>query len=271
MLAPRSRSNCTSPQVNWHVSGSGEPLILISGWTASGLLWPTAWLRKLERRFRVIRIDNRGTGWSRNAQTPFSIADMAHDVRAVMGACGVEQATVLGLSMGGMIAQELAIRHPGTVRGLVLVGTRPPTPAHIPSDYSQLFGGLNPPPAGLKLSEYFRRMWGDLCAPGFAAENPDVLDEIVARIMRRPTPRSGVLHQLRAAGGWHRPDRLANLDVPTTVVHGDCDPLMPVGNGMRLAKLIPGAQYLELPGIGHLPPFEAGAELESILEASLDE
>lgn len=264
-MVMRRRKSLT-PETNWHEAGTGESLLLINGWTASGLLWPSGWLRRLEQRFRVIRVDNRGTVWSRTATTPFSIADMADDARAVLGVCQVENATVLGLSMGGMIAQELAIRHPGVVRELILVGTRPPTPAQIASDYSKLFGGLNAPNADQSLAEYFRRTWGDLCAPGFTVENPAVLDELVEQIMRRPTPRYGVLHQLRAVGGWHGPGRLARLKVPTTVVHGDSDPLMPVGNGMRLANLIPGARYVELAGIGHLVPYEAAEELANILE-----
>ena len=113
------------PVVNFHSSGSGDALLLLNGWTASGLLWPDRWLRDLEARFRVIRIDNRGSGWSRSAPTPYDIGDLADDAAAVLRGLGVESATVLGLSMGGAIAQELALRYPRLVSALVLVGTRP--------------------------------------------------------------------------------------------------------------------------------------------------
>ena len=71
---------------------------------------------------------------------------------------------------------------------------------------------------------------------------------------------------MTAIAAWHGPRRLAAIACPTTVVHGDADPLMPVGNGMRLARLIPGARYVELAGVGHLPPLEAGDALADVME-----
>lgn len=262
----RVAGSARPPVVQWHARGNGEPLLLLNGWTASGLLWPAAWLRGLERRFRVIRIDNRGTGWSRGASAPFTIADMADDAAAVLRACGTGTAAVLGLSMGGMIAQELAVRHPGLVSRLILVGTRPPTPAQIPSDPAKVAIATRPPRPDETLGAYFRSTWSAFAAPGFAEAHPEVMDELVSHILRRPTPRAGVRNQLRAIGAWHAPERLTRLAVPTVVVHGERDPLMPVGNGMRLARLIPDAGYRELPGVGHLVPYEAGDELTRILE-----
>jgi 3-oxoadipate enol-lactonase len=100
------------PAVHWRTSGRGPALVLLNGWSASGLAWPRSWIRRLGASFRVIRVDNRGSGWSRHAPTPFTMADLADDVADVLDAEGVERATVLGLSMGGMIAQELALRAP---------------------------------------------------------------------------------------------------------------------------------------------------------------
>lgn len=255
----------TRAEVNWHVGGSGEPLLLLNGWTASGVLWPSAWLRRLEQRYLVIRVDNRGTGWSRNAPSPFTIAHLASDARSVLRSCRLRSATVLGFSMGGLIAQELALRHPDVVSGLVLVATRPPTPAHVPADRSTLAAAMQPPAPGQELADHLRITWSRLTAPGFAEENPAVMDELVAQIVRRPTPHACVLAQVRAIAGWHGPHRCGRIAVPTVVVHGTRDPLMPVGNGMRLARLIPQAQYVELPGVGHLVAHEAGDDLLDVL------
>jgi len=85
-------------------------------------------------------------------------------------------------------------------------------------------------------------------------------------VLARPTPKAGTFRQMGAIAAWHRPRRVAGIDCPTTVVHGDVDPLMPVGNGMRLARLIPGARYVELAGVGHLPPLEAGDALADVVE-----
>ena len=249
------------PPVFWHEAGEGAPVLLLNGWTASGLLWPGSWLQRLQAEHRVLRIDNRGTGWSRTAPAPFTIADMADDAAAVLRAAGAEPATVMGLSMGGMIAQELAIRHPSLVRRLVLVGTRPPAPAHIPAapqvlerELGQL---LQTPQRGEPLGDYFRTVWAPQSAPGFADRNPVLFEELAGQILERVTPRPAVINQLRAISAWSGARRLQSITAETTVVHGVLDELAPVGNGMRLAQFIPGARYVELPGVGHLVPLEA--------------
>lgn len=251
--------------VNWHEGGAGPALLLLNGWTASGLVWPTEWVSALERRFRVIRIDNRGTGWSRSAPAPYTLADLADDACDVLRACGVDQAVVLGNSMGGMIAQELALRHPDRVSRLVLVSTAPPIPAQIAPDPAPFLAALAPPAPGQDLRLHFRNVWSEYTTPSFAAAHPEVFDEIAEQVVRRVTPRLRVLDQLRAVRSWRDSDRLRRLEVPTTVVHGDQDPLMPVGNGMRLARLIAGAEYVELEGAGHLLTHEAGPELLRIV------
>ncbi|RNL62847.1 alpha/beta hydrolase [Nocardioides marmoriginsengisoli] len=253
--------------VHWREGGHGEPLLLLNGWTASGLAWPADWIRGLEKSFRVIRIDNRGAGWSRLAPAPFTMAQLADDAHGVLQECGVKRATVMGLSMGGMIAQELALRHPDAVGRLFLVGTRPPTPAHISSDLPVLLKALRPPERGQPLDEYFTRMWAGFAAPGFAAANPEVMSELVKSILDRTTPRAGVLAQSRAIFAWHNAGRLATIQHPTVVVHGSRDPLIPVGNGMRLSRLIKNASYVEVPGAGHLLPYEAPDLVADLLQS----
>jgi len=254
--------------VNWCEGGAGPALVLLNGWTASGLVWPTAWVSALEKRFRVIRIDNRGTGWSRSAPAPYTLADLADDAYDVLRACGVDQAVVLGTSMGGMIAQELALRHPERVNRLILVSTAPPIPAQIVPDPAPFMATLAPPAPGQDLRQHFSAVWSEYTTPSFSAAHPEVFDEIAEQVVRRVTPRQRVFDQLRAVRAWRASDRLRRLDVPTTVVHGDQDPLMPVGNGMRLARLITGAEYVELEGAGHLLTHEAGPELLQIIGSS---
>jgi pimeloyl-ACP methyl ester carboxylesterase len=261
-LADRGRERVL---VNWHEGGTGPALLLLNGWTASGLVWPVSWLDALEQQFRVIRIDNRGTGWSRSAPAPYTLANLADDAAAVLRACDVDQATVLGVSMGGMIAQELALRHPDRVRHLLLVSTAPPVPAQIVPDPAPYLAALARPAPGQHLELYMRALWSRYTTPAFAAAHPEVIDEIAAQIVCRVTPRQRVFDQLRAIRSWHGSDRLRRIHVPTTIVHGDQDPLMPVGNGMRLSRLIPKAEYVELEGVGHLPAYEAGAELLKVI------
>ncbi len=261
-----TRSAITRPLVNWHESGRGPALLLLNGFTASGLIWPERWLQRLEDHYRVIRVDNRGTGWSRSAPAPFTVADMADDARDVLKACGVDRAVVLGLSMGGMIAQELAIRHAHIVDKLVLVATRPPTPAQIAPGLDASLHLLKQPPPTVQLRDFLTDTWARMAGERFVSDHPDAIAEIVDQIMRRVTPRTGVMNQVRALYAWHGAHRLARITVPTTVIHGNRDPLMPVGNGMRLARLIPDARYLELPGVGHLVVQENGDALLEVLD-----
>lgn len=255
-----------APLVSWHERGQGQPLLLLNGWTASGLAWPSSWLHRLERRFRIIRIDNRGTGWSRSAPAPFTIADLADDAYRVLRTLRIDKATVLGLSMGGMIAQELALRHPTIVERLVLVASGPPAPQQLSADPAITAHMFRRRKRGQPLPDYLRNMWVVACAPGFRQRQPDLMDELVHQLVERPTPRSGAMAQARAAAAWHGAGRLARITAPTVVMHGAQDALRPVGNGMRLARLIPGAEYVELPDAGHLLPLEAGDALAEALE-----
>ncbi len=248
------------PEVYWRAGGRGPELVLLNGWSASGLAWPRTWVRELEKDFRVIRIDNRGSGYSRFAPTPFTMADLADDVAAVLDDAGAERATVLGLSMGGMIAQEFALRHPRRIDGLILTATAPPAPAYVAGKLSgALLGLMQPPRKHETLETYFTRVWAGATGAGFADREPEAIDELVAQIVARPTARQTLRHQLRAATGWGHADRLSCLDTPTAIIHGDEDQLVDVVNGRRLGALIPNARYVELPGVGHLPPLEAPA------------
>lgn len=254
-----------TPRVFWHEGGQGDVVLLLNGWMTSGLVWPSAWVRRLEQRFHVVRIDNRGTGFSRTAPAPYTMADLADDAAQVLQAVGAERATILGLSMGGMVAQELAFRHPEMVERLVLVASRPPSPAHLPVDAATMLPLMAGPDRNTSPEEHWRGVWGRFCAPGFADREPALLDELMVQFASRMTPKAAVSNQMRAISGWYGADRLASISAPTVVVHGKLDEISPVGNSMRLARMIPGARYVELPGVGHVVPLEAPDELEKIL------
>lgn len=251
-----------------HAGGHGPPIVFVNGWSASGLVWPQAVIEDLERDHTVLRIDNRGTGWSRRMATPFTIRDMADDVVATLDERGHRRAVVVGLSMGGMISQEVALRHPDRVAHLVLLGTRPPNPAYIPPAADVTARMMSPPPAAQSLDEFFLQRWAGVTGPGFPTLHPEAVREMVRAIVARPTERAAVLDQARAIAAWHGAHRLRHLDVPTSILHGDDDPLIPVVNAMRLARLIPEARYHELPGVGHLVPYEAPAATVEVVRAA---
>ncbi|MCU1502110.1 MAG: alpha/beta hydrolase fold protein, partial [Ilumatobacteraceae bacterium] len=228
-----------APAVWWHEGGRGAAtaptILLINGWTASGLMWPAAFVGRLEATRRVLRVDNRGTGYSRTAPAPYTIRAMADDAAAVLHAAGAVRAVVVGVSMGGMIAQELALRHPALVSGLVLAGTRPPGPAHLPAAPAVLRRVFAERQPGETLEHTIGTLWTSFCAPGFGETHPELVDELVGQVVARMTPAAAVNTQMRAIAAWYGPGRLRASACPTVVVHGDQDRLMPVGNGMRLA------------------------------------
>jgi pimeloyl-ACP methyl ester carboxylesterase len=254
-----------SPQVYWQAHGHGPALVLINGFGASARAWPRGWMRELEQRFRVITLDNRGSGVSRFVDIPFSIADLAGDVAAVMDATETPDAAVFGISMGGMVAQELTLSRPDRVRRLILAGSRPPNPAFYPPSITTRAMMMRPVMPGESLHTYFRRLWAFSAAPGFADANPEAIEEITQQTLEGPTPQAMLVQQARAMGGWGHSERLADIRVPTLVVHGTLDPLAPVINGRRLAQLIPGARLVELADVGHLIPVEAPDRLSALI------
>ena len=221
--ALRNDAACRPTQPIHHHDGgaSGGPAILfLNGWTASGLVWPRDLIVALERDHRVIRIDNRGSGWSRHAPRPYTIGDLAADVRRIIDDLGLGAATVVGLSMGGMIAQQLALHWPDRVGHLVLLATRPPSPEDSLPPAAVTASLLASPPKGVPLRRFLRDGWATVTGPGFAVTHPERIDEMAASIARRPTPRFAVLDQARPIAAWAGAERLRELAVPTTVVHG---------------------------------------------------
>ena len=254
MSAPGRHASSNGVAIHYQDTGHGTPLLILNGWTASGLIWPDEWVHPLEADYRLLRVCNRGTGWSDAVTDPFTVADMVADALAVLHAEGIDRAHVFGLSMGGMIAQQLAITHPARVDHLVLCATAPPLPDLVTADPA-VFARLFTPPAGATtIDEIVGNVWSSIVGPGFQERGKDVLDRLVARAIERPTPMEVIMLQMQAIAT--RTGDIADITAPTLVIHGGDDPLLPVVNGRRLSELIPGARYLELPGVGHLIPWE---------------
>jgi pimeloyl-ACP methyl ester carboxylesterase len=224
-----------------------QPLLLIMGLGAT-LEWWWRLAPILAARYRTIVYDNRGVGRSDVPEGPYAIPAMADDAVAVMDAAGMTSAHVFGASMGGMIAQELALQYPSRVRSLILGCTA--------------CGGRQSVPASKEVSAALsarskktreEAMW--VMAPYiFDAGTPRelVAEDIAVRLGARVT-NDGYFAQLagiRAWAGTH--DRLAGLTMPTLVIHGESDDLVPPGNGRIIAKAIPGARLVMIPHASHI-------------------
>jgi 3-oxoadipate enol-lactonase len=252
--APGKHVSSGTVKIHYQDTGAGPPLLILNGWTASGLIWPDEWVHQLEPHFRLLRVCNRGTGWSDAVSDPFTVADMVADAIGVLDAEGVEQAHVFGLSMGGMIAQQLALTHRDRVDHLVLCATAPPPPDFVTADPAVFAKLFTPPEGATTTEEIVGNVWSSIVGPGFQERGKDVLDRLVSRAVERPTPLEVIMLQMQAIAT--RTGDPADIAAPTLVIHGGDDPLLPVANGRRLAELVPGAHYVELPGVGHLVPWE---------------
>lgn len=230
--------------------GGGEPLVLVTGLGYAMWCWEPQ-LAELAGERRVVTLDNRGAGRSPKPPGPYSIEAMTDDAVAVLDRFEIESTPVLGHSMGGYIAQELALRHPSRVRALVLVGTGPGGPRNLPvpeATLSQWLANAQLPPA-----EYARATMHLSFAPGWTDEHPDEYEQFLAARLEHPTPPDAWRAQFEAATRWTQAARpIEEIAVPTLVVHGDADRVVPVENGRELARRIPDASLRELPGRGHV-------------------
>lgn len=238
----------TEPRLWWDQSGAGEPpLLLIQGLGYTADMWHRI-LASLAEQRRVIRFDNRGVGRSDLPEGEWSMEEMADDAVRVLDAAGAESAYVFGVSMGGVIAQEVALRHPQRVRGLILGCTHPSGRDAVrasPEAVAMLFDRTpRSPREAIEASVPFI----------YADDTPrDRIDEDVAVRLRWPLRAKaywGQLDAMRRHGGLL--ERLRGLDVPTLVLHGTADRLVQPDNARLVAEAIPGARLEWLDGASHV-------------------
>jgi 3-oxoadipate enol-lactonase len=252
-------------RIYWESHGAGEPVVMIMGLSFPLEMWHRA-LPEIARDYRAIVFDNRGVGRSDVPRGPYRIAGMARDALAVMDAAGVGSAHVMGASMGGMIAQEMALRHPERVKSLLLGCTscggfraRPPNLRRVP-----IFRNWR----GMNNEERARAVVPMLYAQGTAEEI--IEEDLKVRLIRYPTMR-GTLYQLMSIPFWSSYRRLPRLKMPVLVMHGDKDRVLPPVNGRRLAARIPGARLRMIPGAGHMLTSDAQAQTMQEILSFLEE
>lgn len=238
---------------------AAPPLLLIMGLGLCSAAWDTL-PALLAERFRVIAFDNRGVGRSTIARGFLRIRDLADDAARVLDGERAEQAFVFGLSMGGMIAQELALRHPARVRALALGAT---FGGHLRSHKPDLSAARDLLLVGL--AHRPRPLARLLVSDDYYARNEA---RFLAWFARQSRAARAVLRRQLVAIALHEAERrLPSIRAPTLVITGDRDRLVPVENSRRLARLIPGARLVELPGAGHAFPFERAEETTRLLAA----
>jgi 3-oxoadipate enol-lactonase len=233
----------------WEAFGEGEPVLFIHGLGYDRHGWGPA-PETLAERFRVITFDNRGVGESDTPPGPYSTSEMAADAAAVLSDVGVERAHVVGTSLGGLIAQELALRTPQRVLTLVLSSTTPGGTSAFPMPQrgAERFAAFAEDPSPENL---FGLIENSLSA-ATVASSPELVEEIYAYRLAHPPRLDAWLAQAAAGAEFSSLAALATLDRPTLVTHGVDDNVVDYRNGELIAQAVPGAELVLVPDAGHL-------------------
>ena len=236
--------------LEYYVEGSGLPLLMLMGFAGSAHTWGQPFVDELNKSFTTIRVSNRGTGNSFKPADQFTVRDMADDAKHLLDVLGIDQAHVLGISMGGMIAQEFALAYPERIHGLVLGCTTLGAPNAIAAD-PETNASMTPEP-GMAPQDIIRKSWYALVSDPFVSEGHDFLEGLIVTFMKYPTPMDTIMKQVMAIMGFSTGDRASGISAPTLVIHGDVDRLVPPANGDKVTAAIPGARLHTIPGAAHM-------------------
>jgi 3-oxoadipate enol-lactonase len=230
-------------------AGRGPAVLLVAGFGATRRAWART-VPILTRRFRVLSFDNRGMGDSEGSLWPYSARGMADDAVAVLDAAGERRAHVYGISLGGMVAQEIALRHPERVAALVLAATTPGGPRAVPGETTALTFFARCHAMGREEAAWAAVPY--LYGERTRRRRPQRIAEDIARHLPHGTDAVSHAQQLLAAASHSTLNRLAEIRAPTLVVHGDGDAIVPAANARLIADAIPRAELSLWPGAGHL-------------------
>ncbi|MBY0525107.1 MAG: alpha/beta fold hydrolase [Gemmataceae bacterium] len=247
-------------------TGSGEPVVFLNGLAGDHLYWMSQ-VRAFSPRFRCLALDNRDAGQSGYVAAPYTIAELAADVAWLLESLHVPAAHVVGLSLGGMIAQELALRHPDRVRSLILIATQARSDAWFMSTldaFALIRRQVADTPA------FFAALLPWLVSHRFF-EVPERPDWLRALLRQNPHPQriDGFFRQLEAIRGHDTIERLGNVHCPVQVVVGEDDMIAPPRYARQLAEHLPQAKLTILSNVGHAPPIEDGRNFNRLLREFL--
>ena len=268
-------------EVEDHGPVTGEPLLLIMGLGMQLVAWHNDFVASLVARgFRVIRFDNRDIGLSQRfdhlgvsnlaidsikyavglkVTGPYTVADMADDSAGLLDALGIKSAHVCGASMGGMIAQQLAVRHPARVKSLTLMMTSSGS-RRLPGPTLKVRSALISRPDNANDIEsviaHYVRLYRLIGSPGYPASDAYLHERLGMSVRRSYRPQGTARQMVAIAADGNRSALLSQIKVPTQVIHGRDDPLVPVAAGHDLAQKIAGAKLDLVEGMGHDLPVE---------------
>jgi pimeloyl-ACP methyl ester carboxylesterase len=275
--------------IYYEIHGSGEPVLLIEGLGYSAWMWYKQ-IPTFSEKYQVILFDNRGAGNTDKPDSEYSIEIMADDASGLLRTLGIGPAHVLGISLGGFIAQELALRHPDLVKSLVLVSTNSGPGRQVIRNSQHLNGlfklwGILPGtfemsgkasvPLGFEygITKEDRIRYGLSLAftPEYFKAHPEEIEKIVAWRLENPQPGYAWSRQLTAGMNFDSSKRAGDIHAPTLVINGTEDRIVTPESASELARIIPDSRYIEIEGSGHLMFIERSDEFNEKVMGFLDE
>lgn len=244
---PHARANDVS--LYYEIHGDGPPLVLLMGLGGNLAMWDPEFIDGLAQHFRVLAFENRGTGRSDKPDHPYAIHTFSNDAAVLLNTLGMPCAHIVGASMGGMIALQLALDHPDCVDGLVLCCTTPGGPHSTPPSLETLEAIANTD--GLSPAEATRKNRRFAFTPGFIAAHEDYLEAKLVGEIKYPTPPYALARHFAAAVQFNVYDRLSEIRHRTLVMVGREDLMVPAPNSVLLARHIPNADLVMYANAGH--------------------
>ncbi len=258
-------------------------ILLVMGIGADGLGWPPAFLQALVGAgYQVVRYDQRGTGMSDwveewDSENPYTLHDMAADGVAILDALGIDRAHLVGISMGGMTAQQMAVDHPQRVLTLASIMSScdivdpqlPPISTAVVADLTMAslkYGLLGGERNTIKL--YIASRQALMGESPYDLDTKNIAEQVLYNLRERRgyNPRVSGQHNAAVLAAESRTQELRELDIPTLVLHGRSDPFIPFEHGQKCAEIIPGAEAVWVEGMGHdIPAAYNDIVVDSIL------
>jgi 3-oxoadipate enol-lactonase len=235
-------------ELAYELRGAGTPLVMIHGAQGDQSMF-VGLAAAFAPEYRVLTFDQRGSGLSAKPDMPYSMAMFADDTAALMDHLSMPSAHILGVSMGGMIAQEFAIRHPRRVRSLVLGCTTPGGPNAIRASGDSLANAYSTKP--MSAEERGKALAEAAFSKTYLANHPEIIDSMIESRRQRPIDNVGFAHRMKAASAHNTYDRLSQIRCPTLVITGKDDALIAWENSQIIAERVPGAELVLLEPAGH--------------------
>lgn len=253
-----------------HGPPEAPPLVLIGGWASYRWIWFQQ-VPSFRKKYRCIVFDNRGAGRSSKPDYPYTMEMFAADTVGLMGALYIENAHILGISMGGLIAQQIAISYPEKVRSLIISSSHFGGPNHVPMDDKTMALLIALPTETISKEQAREMRLQATFSPQFLQKNRELMEQIDAWAEEHPTPVFAQVHQSSATAAFNSEAELNKITAPTLILHGDNDRAVPTKNGELLAERISTSKLKIIEDASHFVIIEKYEEFNNEVMNFIDE